>query len=165
MGAAEPRRPTDLDQQLAALDTSSTADLRARWQKIYGNPPPSRLSRYVLLLAAAYHLQEKALGGLRPSLLRRLMVYAEPNAASKNGQAVAATSLKPGTVLLREWHGATYNVQIIEGGVLFEGKTYRSLSKVASVITCQRWSGPKFFGLHSPLVKRDRERAAERMDE
>ena len=58
-----------------------------------------------------------------------------------------ATSIKPGTRLLREWHGVLHEVIITENGVLCNGTTYRSLSHIARAITGTRWSGPLFFGL------------------
>jgi hypothetical protein len=33
-------------------------------------------------------------------------------------------SLSPGTRLVREWHGRTQHVDVIEGGYVFEGKTH-----------------------------------------
>jgi hypothetical protein len=57
--------------------------------------------------------------------------------------------LRPGTVLVREWHGVGHQVTIIEQGVLFRGERYRSLSEVARLITGARWSGPRFFGLNA----------------
>jgi hypothetical protein len=40
---------------------------------------------------------------------------------------------------------------VLEEGVMFRGKPYRSLSAVARVITGNRWSGPLFFGLKTRL--------------
>ena len=40
---------------------------------------------------------------------------------------------------------------MLERGVMFRGKLYRSLSAVARVITGNRWSGPLFFGLKARL--------------
>ena len=40
---------------------------------------------------------------------------------------------------------------MLESGVMFRGKPYRSLSEVARVITGNRWSGPLFFGLKARL--------------
>ncbi len=34
-----------------------------------------------------------------------------------------------------------------EGGFLYQGDRYRSLSQIARVITGVRWNGPRFFGL------------------
>jgi hypothetical protein len=38
---------------------------------------------------------------------------------------------------------------MLDDGVSFNGKRYRSLSEVAREITGSRWSGPRFFGLRS----------------
>jgi hypothetical protein len=40
-------------------------------------------------------------------------------------------------------------VTILEHGMLYRGKHFRSLSEVAREITGTRWSGPLFFGLKS----------------
>ena len=56
---------------------------------------------------------------------------------------------KPGARLLREWQGKTHEVIVVEDGdFLYAGARYRSLSKIARVITGTQWSGPSFFGLN-----------------
>jgi hypothetical protein len=55
--------------------------------------------------------------------------------------------VRPGAVLVREWHGIHHQVNVLEKGFQFRGKRYRSLSEVAREITGTRWSGPLFFGL------------------
>ena len=54
---------------------------------------------------------------------------------------------KPGTRLVREWRGVTYEVIIIPDGVLLNGERLGSLSEAAGKITGAKWSGPRFFGL------------------
>lgn len=54
---------------------------------------------------------------------------------------------RPGTRLIREWHGETYEVVILDSGYQWNSKTYRSLSQIAKAITGTNWSGPRFFGL------------------
>lgn len=56
-------------------------------------------------------------------------------------------SHQPGTRLIREWHGNVYEVTVLENGYRWQGKTYESLSRIASEITGAKWSGPRFFGL------------------
>jgi Protein of unknown function (DUF2924) len=41
----------------------------------------------------------------------------------------------------------------LQADQLGDGKTYRSLTKVAFAITGTRWSGPKFFGLRDRRSK------------
>jgi hypothetical protein len=55
--------------------------------------------------------------------------------------------LKPGTRLVREWQGRTYDVLVLDGGFSWQDTHYRSLSALARTITGTAWSGPLFFGL------------------
>jgi hypothetical protein len=48
---------------------------------------------------------------------------------------------------VREWHGTTHRVTVIDDAYRFDGKRYGSLSEVARTITGSRWSRPLFFGL------------------
>lgn len=137
---------------MAALSGLDREDLVARWQALYGVPPPRKISRQLLLQAVAYRLQEQAAGGLKPATRR----YLEQVADSDNKQKTAApVSAKPGTRLLREWHGVTYEVTVLDDGILFQGRKYRSLSEVARAITGVRWSGPLFFGLKKKSAEKE----------
>ena len=53
-----------------------------------------------------------------------------------------------GTVLVREWHGVSHRVSVLDNGVIYRGQRFQSLSEVARLITGSRWSGPRFFGLN-----------------
>ena len=48
---------------------------------------------------------------------------------------------------MREWHGVTHEVRVLDRGVLFKRRRYRSLTEVAKLITGAHWNGPQFFGL------------------
>jgi hypothetical protein len=97
--------------------------------------------------ALAYRIQEKALGGLKPSTRRLLARVADDASADRWIQMVPRPTLKRGTVLLPEWHSTQYQVIVGEDGIVFRGKPYKSLSEVAYRITGTKWSGPRFFGL------------------
>jgi len=137
-------RPGDA---LATIGRLSRDDLVRHWSSAHGRPPPKGISRRLLEFAAAYHLQSKAMGGLKPGTRRTLLRVA---AARKEIEAPASPArgrhLAPGARLLREWHGRTYRVDVLDGGFEHEGRHYRSLSEVARAITGARWSGPRFFG-------------------
>ncbi|HZH27421.1 MAG TPA: DUF2924 domain-containing protein [Azospirillaceae bacterium] len=145
------RIPVDRDRlarDLAELPGLPLDVLKRRWRELYGAPPPLRLGRALMVRAVAHRLQENALGGLKPSLARQLARAAGDLAA---GRPVAAPgTVKPGTRLLREWQGVTHEVVVVETGVRYRGRTWRSLSEVARAITGARWSGPRFFGLKEP---------------
>ena len=135
-----------LIEKIAELQALETPALRVLCGQAFGGPPPKRLRRDLLLRALAYHEQEQAQGGLRPTTRRRLARAAmELGSERKPGAGPLAT--KAGTRLLREWQGVIHEVIVLEEGVRYRGQTWRSLSAVAREITGARWSGPLFFGL------------------
>jgi DUF2924 family protein len=134
---------------LAVLARLTMAQLKDRWRSLYGTDLPRRIGRGLLTRAIAYRLQERVSGGLKPST-RRLLERLAGNADS--GQPLNLAAAPPaaaGTVLMREWQGTTHEVTVLDRGVLYRRKRYRSLSEVARLITGCRWSGPLFFGLRS----------------
>lgn len=137
----------DLHQELAQLEALTIFELRGEWRRHLRMAPPMRLSRDLLLRGIAYRLQEKALGGLSKTCLRRLSVAPIDSGDSTSRIAKKAASLKPGTRLVREWHGVTHVVLVHPDGFEWEGRRYRSLSVIARAITGAHWSGPRFFGL------------------
>ena len=90
------------------------------------------------------------LGGLKPATRRLLERVAEDARARKLTKVVPLRRVGPNTILIREWGGTRHEVTVVEKGVMFRGKRYRSLSHVARLITGSQWSGPLFFGLRSP---------------
>jgi hypothetical protein len=145
-------RSEKLAQNLRDLGTRGDDELKERWRQLYGTEPPGKIHHALMVAAIAHRMQVNALGGLKASVHRYLMrVFRD---AADGQQALGYTSLspKPGTVLVRDWGGVTYQVKVLEDGLLFRGKRYKSLSEVARVITGARWSGPLFFGLR-PAAK------------
>jgi hypothetical protein len=123
--------------QLSALNNT---ELKVRWKTVYGTEAPARMKPDLLRYAAAYRLQERALGGLKPSTRRLLERVADDDAHARRPVKVAPVrKLTAGTVLLRKWGGVDHQVTVLERGVLFRGKRYRSLSEVAHLITGSRW--------------------------
>jgi hypothetical protein len=145
---------TTLAADLAALEALSRAELRKRWEELYGTPCPVQISRQLLLRALAYRMQEQALGGLDRATRRRLDRAAE-DLASGRPLARAAPKIKPGTRLLREWQGVVHEVILLDRGVQYRDQSWPSLSAVAREITGTRWSGPRFFGLKEAAGGRD----------
>ena len=103
----------------------------------------------------AYRLQADQLGDLDSESQRLLDNAASPEAAGKravdDGRMIA--DVRPGTMLAREWNGRMHRVAVLAEGFAWNGKTYPSLSKVASAITGTRWNGPRFFGLRDKPAK------------
>ena len=136
-----------LADRLAELETSSTAELRARWEQAIKRPTPKWASRDLLLRTLAYHVQEQAGGGLNKVTRRRLAKLAGSNGENREPISPPILRLKPGSRLIREWHGVTHSVTVLGDGFDWRGTRYASLSQIARAITGARWSGPLFFGL------------------
>ena len=138
-----------LAERLRSLDRLDLPDLRRTWTAATGTPPP-KISAGLLRLALGHHWQSVEHGGLSPADERRLLALASDQPVTK--QALS------GTRLVREWQGRTHVVTVGEdGAVLWNDRSWRSLSEVARAITGTRWSGPAFFGLKP---KRSRTAAA-----
>lgn len=134
-----------LTDRIAELGNLTREDLVALWVKMFKHPPPKAVKRGLLERAIAHHLQGRRLGGLKPETRRSLLSIAA-DAESKVGVA-PSTSLKPGSRLVREWHGKPYQVNVTDTGFEWDGNECASLSTIAKVITGAKWSGPRLFGL------------------
>ena len=133
--------------ELARLGDLTIFELRREWRRLHRMPPPMRLSRELLTRAITYKLQERALGGLSKSIIRKLESFNAEPAAGDARKLTPPISLKPGTRLIREWRDVTHTVLVHGDGVEWNGRRYRSLTVIAREITGVRWSGPRFFGL------------------
>jgi hypothetical protein len=136
----------DIAAEIIRLESLAIDQLREEWRRLHQTPPPKRLSRDILLRGITYKMQENAFGGLSKAILRKLQT-STPKEASPAKKRRPRPSFKPGTRLVREWHGVTHTVVILADGVEWRGQRYRSLSVVAREITGAHWSGPRFFGL------------------
>ena len=52
-----------------------------------------------------------------------------------------------GAVITKTYHGQTFEVKVLENGFEYQGKTYKSISRVAMEIVKRPISGYVFFGL------------------
>jgi hypothetical protein len=144
---ASPRLSVEVE--VARLRDLDLGALKTRWEALFGGKAPAHLPRHLLFRLLAYRLQAEHFGDLDPNSKRLLDHSESPEDASRRAaDAVRATkSLRPGTVLGREWNGEMHRVAVLAEGFAWNGITYPSLSKVAFAITGTRWNGPRFFGL------------------
>jgi hypothetical protein len=142
--------------EIAALFDLSVSELKDRWRSIYGTEPPPRSSRKLLVSAIAYRMQERVIGGLKPSVRRLLERASEDAGGQRISRTRPVTRASAGTVLIRDWQGKSHHVTVLDRGILYRNKNYRSLSHLARVITGCRRSGPLFFGLKGRTKERSR---------
>ncbi len=149
-------------KQITELQRLSQAELKERWQELYGTEPPV-YNRALLTKRLAYRLQELAYGGVSEVTRVRLRERLEGDGLDAEAVEVARMERRqrknglpvPGTRLVREWRGRRYEVTVLEGGFEYEGRPYRSLSAVTKAITGTHWNGPAFFGLRKPKDRRE----------
>ena len=139
---------THFEDQLAELAAMPPARLRAEWRRLHrGRPLPNGMTPSQMKRAIAWRLQEKIHGGLPPVRLRELDRLAQQLEAEGDIDIGDSPSLKPGSRLVRHWHGKAFCVTVLDNGFEFEERHYSSLTQVARTITGAAWSGPRFFGL------------------
>jgi hypothetical protein len=152
-------RPNPIDAvvetELDRLPTTPIADLRKRYRELFRTDPPKAFGPDLLRRSIAHRIQEKAYGGLPPSTRRLLDQLMKAAMAKPNGRLELPRRIKPGSELVRTWKRKTYRVMVMADGFAYDGKTFASLSEIASEITGTRWNGPRFFGLRSASNKVD----------
>ena len=136
MTALQNEKVSILISEIEAFDRDACLEC---WREAFGRSPPKYLSPQFMKRVLIWEVQNRALGGVSVKTTRRLKQIAA-------GKTLPSTA-KPGSHLVREWNGRTYQVEVVEGGYVMDGKTWRSLSAIAKHITGAHWSGPRFFGV------------------
>lgn len=136
------RRNAATASAVAAIAIMSLAELRNVWERRYGAAPRHR-SGDLLRRVLAWRVQADVFGGLDATTRKILQREDLP----------LRITAPAGMRLAREWAGRTHEVVVIESGIVYEGKTWGSLSEVARHITGMRWNGPRFFGLRQANVR------------
>lgn len=135
-------------ERLARLSSMTAAEIKAEWRRVFRTPAPPAFGIALTARAIAARYQEQAFGGLSKAELRLLDRQVRKNERKPK----AAPVIKPGTWLSRTWHGEVHEVVVLDGGYEYRGTRHPSLSAIARTITGAHWSGPRFFGLHSPRL-------------
>ena len=162
MRQPEARKAADLSHGIERVKSLDLDGLGLQWRNAFGKRAPKGLPKALLIRILIYRLQADALGDLDPEIARLVKSHAahgetdgKDGAAEGSGRAISETlSIKPGSVLVRDWGGRTHRVMALEVGFAWEGRNYRSLSEVARAITGTRWNGRRFFGVDRQAERR-----------
>lgn len=73
---------------------------------------------------------------------QKIVNVAVPALKERDGRLPA-----PGSIITKTYHGQTIEVKVLEIGFEYQGKTYKSISRVAMEIVKRPISGYVFFGL------------------
>ena len=129
----------EISNLVAEIDAFDRSKCLEQWKQMFKRPPPQHLSPQFMKRVLIWEVQNRALGGVSAKTTRRLQRIASGK--------TAPTTAKPGSHLVREWNGRTYQVEVTASGYVMDGKSWRSLSAIAKHITGAHWSGPRFFGV------------------
>ena len=149
--------------KVLSLQSLSLTELRQQHSQLFPDEKSAPANKAYLQRRLAYRLQEFAFGGLSRKAEERLQQLvqqhdpinrkpSEPAPASQEG-APKPRPLRdrrlpiPGTILTKTYKGTQCQVRVLAKGFEFQGKTYRSLTAIAKVITGMHWNGYLFFGL------------------
>lgn len=144
--------------QIKELQQMSTGELREKYRALFGDEARSG-NRDWLWRRIAYRIQEMAEGSLSERARGRAKELADeahirvrvpapklPEPAKPPVRRTRDTRMpQAGTVLTRDFGGKRHEVTVLDGGLLYGGKVYRSLSAVARAITGTQWNGYRFF--------------------
>ncbi|MCK1474154.1 DUF2924 domain-containing protein [Bradyrhizobium sp. 197] len=138
-----------VEAELDRLAALPVAQLRTRYRELLRTDPPKAFGPDLLRRSIAQRIQEKAYGGLPAATQRLLDQLVKAAAAKPNGRLELPRRIKPGSELVRTWNRKTYRVTVLQTGFGYDGKTFDTLSEIATKITGTRWNGPRFFGLRA----------------
>lgn len=124
------------DETVRTLEPLSLQELRERWRAHGFGAPPRLRSPDLVRRCLAWLVQTRAYGGIPPALRRQL-----------RGEGRLGEGLEAGARIVREWNGERHEVEVVDGGYLYAGRRWASLSPIALEITGTKWNGPAFFGL------------------
>lgn len=137
------------------------AIVRQKYRELFGEEPRSK-HKESLVRRIAWRMQAAAEGGLSERARQRALVIAAdadlrcllPRGDKGKEALLNSGALRydrripaPGAVLEREYRGRSIAVKVLASGFEFEGRSYRSLSAIASEVSGTRWNGLAFFGL------------------
>jgi hypothetical protein len=140
---------SEVEAELERLPATPIVELRKRYRELFKVEPPKAFGPDLLRRSIAHRIQEKAYGGLSAPTRRLLDQLVKAAAAKPDARLELPRRIKAGSELVRIWNRRTYRVMVLEKGFAYDGKTFGSLSEIATLITGTKWNGPRFFGLRS----------------
>lgn len=163
MKESAPPADSSIAAQVEALRHMTVAQLREKWKHVFGEDTRNANKQH-LWRRLAWQIQANAYGGLSERAQERIEELIPEALAWWESRRSKATRRarpkpkpqpvvrdcrlpKPGTVLVRDYKGTRIEIEVLEKGFAYEGRTYRSLSAVAAEITGAHWNGFLFFGL------------------
>jgi hypothetical protein len=136
---------------ICRLAEADAATLRQIWQETNGTAPPKTFTARLMRLSLAWDAQATLSGGEAAGTRRawsRVILARTDRRFQKSCRRAVPATVGDGTRILKTWGGDTHEVVITaDGGAIWNGQKYSSLSAVARAMTGTNRNGPRFFGL------------------
>jgi len=149
--------------EIMELKDKSLLELKAIYKEVYGAETAPSSNKVYLWRKIAYKLQEVEHGGISAQAQSKIEEFIQKydpvnNKALRPGDDSDDKGKKsklsrdkrlpiPGTIITKEYKGASLEVKILERGFEYNNKLYRSLTAIAKEVTSAHWNGYLFFGL------------------
>ena len=170
--AAARKELGDLPAKLAEVASLKGQALIDRYTEVIGKEPKSK-NQHFLRKRICIELQHGPLTPEKKARLKEVQEYAlkkglwpdirageSREKAKPTPSPAPATTVKldprlppVGTVLEKQHANEKHQVKVLEDGFEYRGEKYRSLSKIARVITGTTWNGFLYFGLAERKAK------------
>lgn len=115
------------------------------YQKNFTSTQPRSITTTKRILS--YRIQEIQQGKLKPKYQKLLDEFSTNPSQITERKEIPTYQIQQGQKIIKEYHGRIYEVIKNEEGFIYNNQTYKSPSLIASKITGQKWSGPRFFNL------------------
>lgn len=174
--------PMTMKDAVARLGAVSTNDLAWIYKRATGQKPPKAARKATVMEALVDALREKSAGDGDAAVLSEEAVgwlgeVGDGKAVSTKAAAADAPAAKPakapkdpkprderlpavGEMIRKRWRDRDIEVACLENGFEFEGKTYKSLSKIATELLGCSANGYLFFALTGKQKAAAAEKAA-----
>lgn len=129
------------------FETFSLEKLRARWSDVWGYEPHCRMGAIMMIKSLKFKQWEDDIGATKPEYHARLAKIIKSYKRDPKHFDDVCKALKVGTRIERIYKGKAHSLLVTPQGFEYQGKIYKSLSKIANEITGKRWNGWVFFGL------------------
>ncbi len=151
--------PSPVEVEIMDLKSMTVAELQEKYAALFGRESPSH-NRDWLWKKLAWKVQEIREGGIDDATREKAAALARDNRlrvrtprVQPEPEAPAQAHPRdprlpaPGTVLRKEHDGVVHEITVLDDGFEYGGAHYRSLSRIAKVVTGTSWNGFLWMGL------------------
>lgn len=146
-----------IESVILELGSMKLSELRERYEMLYGEPCFSKHKPFIIKrivwklqsqrenLALSPEVRQRAEQLVQGAEARLTGPVGAENRSKTLSCAFSAPTLEPGGVIRKNYKGRDIAVQITDGGFIYDGNAYRSLSAIAKLITGTHVNGRAFF--------------------